>query len=76
MSGDGKWKLHIPHQYRSSPTGGKDGQPGLYEQARIDTALFDMVHDPQEKVNVIDEYPEIAKKLLKYAEEHQSEFFE
>lgn len=76
MSGDGKWKLHIPHGYRTSPIGGKDGLPGLYQQAEIDTALFDMVHDPQEKVNVIEDYPEIAEQLLQFAEQHQSEFFD
>lgn len=76
MSGDGKWKLHIPHEYRTSPEGGRDGMPGLYQQAEIDTALFDMVHDPYEKVNVIDEYPEIAERLIQFAEEHQAKFFE
>jgi arylsulfatase A-like enzyme len=76
LSGDGKWKLHIPHNYRTSPVGGRDGLPGLYQQARIDTALFDMVHDPYEKVNVIDDYPEIAERLIRYAEQHQARFFE
>lgn len=76
MSGDGKWKLHVPHGYRTSPEGGKNGLPGLYQQTETDTLLFDMVHDPQEKVNVIDDYPEIAEDLLKYAEEHRSTFFD
>lgn len=76
MSGDGKWKLHIPHGYRTSPVGGKDGLPGLYQQAQIDTALFDMVRDPQEKVNVIDEYPEITEELLQFVEQHRSKFFD
>lgn len=76
MSGDGKWKLHIPHGYRTSPVGGKDGMPGLYQQAETDTALFDMVHDPYEKVNLIGEYPEIADRLIRFAEEHRAQFFE
>jgi len=76
MSGDGKWKLHLPHGYRTSPVGGRDGLPGLYQQARIDTALFDMVHDPYEKVNVIDDYPEIAEDLIRIADEHRAKFFE
>lgn len=76
MSGDGKWKLHLPHGYRTSPVGGKDGLPGLYQQSRIDTALFDMVHDPFEKVNVLDEYPEIAGDLLDVARDHRAKFFE
>ncbi|NBB76277.1 MAG: sulfatase-like hydrolase/transferase [Bacteroidetes bacterium] len=76
MSGDGKWKLHLPHGYRTSPVGGRDGLPGLYQQARIDTVLFDMVHDPFEKVNVIDDYPEIAEELIRIADEHRAKFFE
>ncbi len=73
---DGKWKLHLPHPYRDPVTGGKDGIPGIYGQGRIDTAVFDMVHDPYEKVNVIDEYPEIARQLIRFAEEHQRKFFQ
>jgi hypothetical protein len=76
MSGDGRWKLHLPHGYRTSPVGGRDGQPGLYQQASIEMALFDMVHDPYEKVNVIDDYPEIAENLLRIADEHRERFFE
>jgi len=76
MSGDGKWKLHVPHDYRTAPIGGRDGLPGLYQHTRIDTALYDMVHDPQEKINVIDDYPEIAEKLLQLAEQHYGKFFE
>lgn len=76
MSGDGKWKLHVPHGYRTSPDGGKDGLPGLYQQGEIGLSLFDMVHDPYEKVNVIEEYPEIANELIRIAEEHKVKFFE
>lgn len=76
MSGDGKWKLHLPHGYRTSPVGGRDGLPGLYQQSEIGLALFDMVHDPQEKINVIDDYPEIAEELMKYAEQHKAKFFD
>jgi len=76
MSADGKWKLHVPHGYRTSPVGGRDGIPGLYQQDEIGLSLFDMVHDPYEKVNVIDEYPEIANELKRIAEEHKAKFFE
>jgi arylsulfatase A len=76
ISGDGKWKLHLPHNYRYLVRGGIDGQAGTYIQKRIDTALFDMVHDPYEKINVYTEYPEIASELLRYAEEHKLKFFQ
>ncbi len=75
ISGDGKWKLHLPHDYRYLVRGGFDGQAGTYIQKKIDTALFDMVHDPYEKINVLTGYPEIAKQLIEYAEEHKEKFF-
>tara|TARA_R100001143_G_scaffold52492_1_gene47730 strand:- start:6036 stop:7436 length:1401 start_codon:yes stop_codon:yes gene_type:complete len=76
MSGDGKWKLHVPHSYRTSPVGGRDGIPGIYQQDEIELSLFDMIHDPYEKVNVIADYPEIANELIRFAEEHKAKFFE
>ncbi|MFO7923521.1 MAG: sulfatase [Bacteroidales bacterium] len=76
ISPDGKWKLHLPHNYRYPLKGGIDGQAGTYIQKSVDTALFDMMHDPFEKVNVIQEYPEIAKELIRYAGEHKMLFFE
>jgi len=76
ISSDGKWKLHLPHNYRYPLRGGIDGQAGTYIQKNIDTALFDLVHDAYEKVNVIGEFPEIAKQLIRYAEEHKIEFFQ
>ena len=76
ISSDGKWKLHLPHNYRYPLKGGIDGQAGVYIQKSIDTSLFDMVHDPYEKVNVIEAFPEIARELIRYAEQHKAEFFE
>ncbi len=75
ISGDGKWKLHLPHQYRTVAKGGKDGMPGKYVQAKIDTALFDMVHDPYEKSNALAIYPDVAQQMVKYAEKHKEAFF-
>ncbi len=75
MSGDGKWKLMLPHEYVNPVTGGKDGNPGENQHSFIDTTLFDMVHDPHEKMNVIDQYPEIAEELLRYTREHEEKFF-
>ena len=77
MSGDGKWKLHLPHNYRTmTAIKGKDGMPGKYDySARIELSLFDMENDPYETANVIDEHPEIAEELLSYAETHKKKFF-
>jgi arylsulfatase A len=75
LSPDGKWKLHLPHDYRFPLKGGVDGQAGIYIRKSVDTTLFDMVHDPFEKVNVFKEFPDIASELLRYAEEHRQKFF-
>jgi arylsulfatase A-like enzyme len=76
MSGDGKWKLHLPHNYRTmTDIKGKDGIPGKYKQAKIELSLFDMENDPFESTNVIEEYPEAAKKLIGFAEAHRAKFY-
>lgn len=79
MSGDGAWKLHLPHPYRTLEgveEVGKDGLPVKYNQARIDTALFDMQNDAYETTNVIAEHPEVAAKLLQLANTHRERFFQ
>jgi arylsulfatase A len=75
MSSDGHWKLHLPHGYRNTLEGGKDGLPAKSAQGNIGTSLFDMVHDPYEKLNVIDQYPEVAERLIRFAEEHNRKFY-
>ena len=65
MSGDGQWKLHVPHDYQTLVYAGKDGMPGQYKQAHLDLSLFDMKNDPYETQNVIDKYPDVAKKMEK-----------
>ena len=95
ISANGRWKLHLPHQYRSLVKGEngeyKKGKvrpmqpdsalakqiriPLNYTQRKIDTALFDMVHDPYEKRNVIKRYPEVADKMLKFAKKHKNRFY-
>lgn len=75
ISGDGNWKLHVPHNYRTLVEGGKNGAAGKYKQDRIELSLFDMENDPYEQVNVIEKYPQIASKLKKIAEQHENKFF-
>ncbi|MDD4870695.1 MAG: sulfatase [Kiritimatiellae bacterium] len=76
FSGDGRWKLHVPHQYRSLVKAGNDGQPGIYEQKRIGLSLFDMENDPLETTNVIDKYPEITSRLQVLANKHREKFYD
>jgi arylsulfatase A len=75
ISGDGRWKLHLPHSYRVLETPGKDGAAGKYRQGKIELSLFDMKTDPLESKNVIDKYPEVAAQMQKYAEQHRAEFY-
>ena len=75
ISGDGKWKLHVPHTYRSLVEAGNDGKPGKYVQAKIELSLFDMLNDPLETANVLAKYPDVAARMQGYAEEHRKEFY-
>ncbi len=75
ISGDGRWKLHLPHSYRILESDGADGIPGKYGVARIDTALFDMLNDPMETTNVIREQTEVAAELITLAEGHASKYY-
>ena len=75
ISSDGRWKLHLPHNYRTLVEAGNDGMPGKYTNKRIELSLFDMKNDPFEKVNIINKYPQIAAKLKQLAEQHKNRFY-
>jgi len=74
VSGDGRWKLHLPHTM-NVPIPGKDGQPGRYAREKIEMSLFDLENDPVEQTNVIESYPEVASRLKKLAFEHRETFY-
>lgn len=75
MSGDGAWKLHLPHPYRTLREPGFDGAAGQYDQAQTDTVLFRIEIDPFESRNVMARYPEVGEKLLNYAASHRERFY-
>ncbi|WP_236973510.1 sulfatase family protein [Membranihabitans maritimus] len=75
ITGDGKWKLHLKHKYRTLEMAATGGMAGKYVHPEIDTSLFDMVHDPYEKGNVIEEYPDVARSLIQLAEGHENRFY-
>ena len=75
MSTDGKWKLHLPHNYHRLNTPGKDGSSGKYDNLKIELSLFDMENDPYESKNVIKENPEVADNLLALATKHKEKFY-
>mgnify|MGYP006278513031 FL=1 len=76
ISADGKWKLHLPHKYRTLAEAGQDGKPGRYEEAFIDLSLFDMENDPCETTNLVEEHPEVVERLQGLAEAHRDRWFE
>lgn len=75
ISGDGKWKLHLPHGYHTIIEGGKDGQAGLQENCEIKLSLYNLMDDPFEENNVIDNYPAISKRLQLIAKKHNRKFY-
>jgi arylsulfatase A-like enzyme len=75
ISGDGRWKLHVPHPYQHLVKSGNDGAAGKYERFEIGLSLFDMEADPKETTNVIDKFPEVAARMQGYADEHRKAFY-
>ena len=75
ISGNGRWKLHLPHSYRTLVYAGNDGNPGKYRQAQIELSLFDMEADPYEKENVLSKFPDVAKRMQGFAEQHRRQFY-
>ena len=76
VSGDGRWKLQLPHTYRTlgGKPGGRDGSPAPYQQRKIEKAeLYDLLHDVGEQANVADENPRIVERLEIEAEKARAE---
>ena len=65
----GRWKLVFPHKYRSL-TGkpGQDGTPNGYSQLKCGLELYDLRNDVGEQHNVIDQHPDVVKRLEALAE--------
>jgi len=71
VSGDGRWKLVLPHRYRTlaGRPGGTGGIPAKYEQAAVTTPLlFDLRADPSETRDLAASHPAEVKTLLEFAE--------
>jgi arylsulfatase A len=70
-SGDGRWKLVLPHQYRTlaGQPGGTNGIPAKYSQVKIEKPeLYDLKSDLSEKSDVASLHPEIVERLSAFAE--------
>ncbi len=76
VSGDGRWKLQLPHTYRSlaGRPGGHGGIPTQYQQFKIlKSELYDLASDPGETTNVAADHPEVVNRLHAAAEQARDE---
>ena len=67
----GKWKLHLPHAYRSYVDmipAEVDGYPAKTHQRQIGLSLYDLDRDPGEKEDLSAAQPEMVKELQALAE--------
>ena len=63
---DDRWKLHLPHRYRSMEgrEPGSGGRPGKYDYGRaIGLELFDLDTDLAESKDVAAEHPDVVERL-------------
>ncbi|MBI5770741.1 MAG: sulfatase [Verrucomicrobia bacterium] len=76
VSGDGRWKLQLPHNYRTlaGRAGGKDGIPAKYEGRNVTAPeLYDLRHDLGESKDIAAAHPAEVKTLLAFAEKCRAE---
>src|SRR5262245_14994495 len=61
----GKWKLHLPHGYRTlgGRKGGTGGKPAPYDEVRIEESLYDLEKDLGETTDVREANPEVVTRL-------------
>jgi arylsulfatase len=75
-SGDGEWKLHLPHKYwtLNGRPGGTNGVPVRHDPGHVDQLeLYNLRADISEQKNVAAENPDIVKRLLAFAEEARND---
>ena len=76
-SGDGRWKLQLPHKYRSIAgvtEKAQNGIPVLYKQQSIEQPeLYDLYTDISESKNVAAEHPDEVARLQKHAQAIRAE---
>lgn len=76
MTGDGRWKLQLPHTYRTlaGRQGRNDGTPIPYQQRKLEKAeLYDLVKDIGESTDVAERHPDVVKQLEAEAERARQE---
>jgi len=71
----GRWKLHLPHLYRSmqGQTAGSGGIPGKYVQKETGLELYDLENDQGETRDVAAQHPEVGARLMAFADKINEE---
>ena len=72
----GDYKMYFPHRYRTlnGRTGRDDGSPIKYEYVNLlENELYNLKTDPSETINIINEFPVIAKKIIALADSKRKE---
>ncbi len=71
----GPWKLVLPHRAQLFPKEwqGRNGARGRGESRPMELALYDLVTDPGETLNLATSHPEILGQMLSYAEDFRTE---
>ncbi len=65
VSRTGRWKLHLPHAYRTLDGPQRDdGLPGPTRVDSIGLSLFDLHADAAERVNVAERYPDTLRTMM------------
>ncbi|MDB5348825.1 MAG: atsA 3 [Planctomycetota bacterium] len=75
-SGDGRWKLQLPHTYRTlaGRSGGRDGVPDQYDQRKItQPELYDLQNDVSETTDIAMKHPDVVRRLLSIAEQARAD---
>ncbi len=76
VSGDGEWKLVLPHRYRTlgGRPGGTGGIPAKYETVTLEKpALYRLSTDRAETTDVAAQHPEVVARLQAFAEKCRAE---
>jgi len=76
VTGDGRWKLVLPHEYRTlaGKPGGRSGKPAEYVTATIEAPqLYDLQNDHGETKDSASSHPAMVARLLSFAEEFRDE---
>lgn len=71
----GKWKLILPHKYRTLGTRplATGGIPTTYEQRDTDLALYDLQNDIGETTDVSGQNPEVVTRLQAFVEQARAD---